>query len=175
METLLFTPYIDDRYERAMIYSRIGLKQSAYVFDREFDFYSYVEEAKQSSPNLKCILVDEANFMTKAQVAALTNIASNFGIAVLCYGIRSDFLGEPFEGSKYLLTWADEIIEIKTICHCGRKATMNMRIDESGQAIESGEQVHIGGNESYLSVCMLHYRENVRTFRNYEHNVEAIV
>lgn len=173
MDTLLFSPEVDDRYEQAMIYSRIGLKQPAIVFNTKFDFSTYLKEQKFARPNLKCILIDEAHFMTKAQVSQLTEITTELNIAVLCYGLRTDFLGEPFEGSKYLLAWAQELTEIKTICHCGRKATMNMRIDEYGRPVSSGTQIQIGGNESYISVCMTHYRENIGPFREIAKAVEV--
>jgi thymidine kinase len=103
-------------------------------------------------------LIDEAQFMTKSQVYQLCQITDDMNIPALAYGLRSDFLGEPFEGSMYLLAWADHIIEIKTICHCGSKATMNMRIDEKGMPVREGKQVEIGGNDRYVSVCRRHYR-----------------
>lgn len=164
MQTLLFAPQIDKRFGKAMVYSRIGLKQEAIPFEAQFDFFTYVKQKKGEMQNLRCILVDEAHFLTKYQVAELSDIATKLGIAVLCYGLRSDFLGEPFEGSKYLLAWAEELVEIKTICHCGRKGTMNMRIDGEGNPVTMGEQVQIGGNESYTSQCMKCYKEKVKSF-----------
>ncbi|MBS0634563.1 MAG: thymidine kinase [Verrucomicrobia bacterium] len=159
METLLFAPQFDNRFGTPMIYSRIGLKQEAVLFDENFDFFEYVQ--KHKTDLLKCILIDEANFLKKHQVAQLVDITKKLGLPVLTYGIRTDFLGEPFEGSKYLLAWAEELIEIKTICHCGRKATMNMRIDAEGKAISHGDQIQVGGNESYISLCMLHFSEQI--------------
>jgi thymidine kinase len=106
-------------------------------------------------------LIDEAHFLKKKQVEQLFQIATDLGVAVLCYGLRSDFLGEPFEGSRYLLAWAEEIAEIKTICTCSRKATMNMRIDKEGKAVTIGSQIQIGGNESYISKCMRCFRKEV--------------
>ncbi len=173
MQTILFAPLLDDRYGEHGIYSRIGLKQEAVPFDDDFNFYEYAKEKKSEMPKLKCVLIDEAHFITKAQVAQLTAITTKLNIAVLCYGLRSDFLGNPFNGSKWLLAWADELVEIKTICHCGRKATMNMRIDENGQPVTEGNQVHIGGNDSYVSVCMKDFRESVDTFREYENEYEV--
>ena len=114
------------------------------------------QEGKDCGP-ISCVLVDEAQFLSKDQVSQLTEIVDTLGIPVLCYGLRTDFMGEPFEGSKYLLAWADEIEEVKTICHCGKKATMNIKIDENGKRIECGEQVEIGGNEKYVSVCRDHF------------------
>jgi thymidine kinase len=165
MQTLLFAPKIDQRFEKTVIYSRIGLQQSATPFDDRFDFFSYVKHQLEHTPNVRCILVDEAHFLKKKQVAELVEIAQDLGIAVLCYGLRSDFLGEPFEGSRYLLAWAEEISEIKTICTCSRKATMNMRIDESGQPVVKGSQIQIGGNESYISKCMKCFKAAVPSFK----------
>ncbi|MCP5504125.1 MAG: thymidine kinase [Chlamydiales bacterium] len=167
METLLFAPNFDDRFGDPAIYSRIGLKQEAILFDQDFNLFDFVEEKKKTIDNLRCILIDEAHFLTKAQVAQIITITKRLNIAVLCYGLRSDFLGEPFEGSKYLLAWAEELVEIKTICHCGSKATMNMRIDSEGNPVKSGSQVQIGGNESYYSVCMKHYMEEVGSIQEY--------
>ncbi|GAB4187871.1 MAG: thymidine kinase [Simkaniaceae bacterium] len=167
MNTLLFAPQIDQRFGSPAIYSRIGLKQEAIAFHENFNFFTYTLDFENKLENLKCILVDEAHFLKKSQVAQLLEITIDIGIPVLAYGLRSDFLGEPFEGSKYLLAWAHELIEIKTICHCGRKATMNMRIDSSGRPITSGNQIQIGGNESYISTCVHHFREAVDTFRHY--------
>ena len=122
--------------------------------------------------NLRCVLIDEAHFLTKAQVAQLVTITKKFGLPVLCYGLRSDFLGETFPGSQYLLAWAEEIVEIKTICHCGSKATMNMRIDTKGNPVKAGVQVQIGGNESYLSVCMKHFLEEVGSIEEFAEEKE---
>jgi thymidine kinase len=161
MQTILFAPKIDQRFGNTIIYSRIGLKQEAVPFDNNFNFFEYVEERKNTNDNLKCILIDEAHFLNKKQVSELSDIATDLGIAVLCYGLRSDFLGEPFEGSKYLLTWAEELTEIKTICKCSRKGIMNLRIDSSGNAVTEGAQVQIGGNESYVSLCMQCYKNKI--------------
>jgi thymidine kinase len=162
MSTLLFAPKIDDRFGGPTIYSRIGLKQSAIGYDKEFNLFDYVQQKQKDLSNLACIFIDEAHFLTKSQVAQLVKITVELNIAVLTYGLRTDFLGEPFEGSKYLLAWAQEISEIKTICFCGSKATMNIRIDSEGKALTSGQQVQIGGNESYMSSCMLHFFQAVK-------------
>ena len=164
MQTIIFAPKLDNRFEKPMIYSRIGLKQEAVGFDQDTDFFEHVSNIKENSQNLKCILIDEAQFLTKNQVKQLTKITTKLSLPVLCYGLRSDFQGEPFTGSMYLLAWAQEIIEIKTICHCGRKATMNLRVDENGQPIEEGEQIQIGGNEKYISCCMVHFRQYNQKF-----------
>lgn len=159
MDTLLFIPAIDTRYEPSKIYSRIGLSAEAVSFNDEFNLFKYTQNQHLQNPNLKCVLVDEAQFLTKRQVIELTDIVDRLNFPVLAYGIRSDFLGEPFEGSKYLLVWADNVIELKTICHCGKKAIMNARIDSNGQVIKAGEQIQIGGNETYISLCRKHFKE----------------
>ncbi|MEM8727760.1 MAG: thymidine kinase [Chlamydiota bacterium] len=167
METLLFAPNFDDRFGDPAIYSRIGLKQEAILFNKDFNLVDFVEEKTERTDNLRCILIDEAHFLIKAQVAQAITITKRLNIAVLCYGLRSDFLGEVFEGSKYLLAWAEELVEIKTICHCGSKATMNMRVDSQRNPVKVGSQVQIGGNESYDSVCMKHYMEEVGSIQKH--------
>jgi len=160
METILFTPALDDRFGVGKIQSRIGLVSKAVIFDAEFDLYAYAaEHLSKPDSKIKCVLVDEAQFLNKAQVQQLTELVDKFNIPVLAYGLRTDFVGEPFEGSKYLLSWAEEVTEIKTICHCGRKATMNLRVDENGCAMTSGEQIVIGGNESYVATCRKHFKK----------------
>ena len=164
MQVLLFAPRIDNRFGKVAIHSRIGLTQEAIGFDDELNFFEYVSAQKDSLPHLKCVLIDEVHFLKKEQIKQLTKITSELRVPVLCYGLRSDFKGEPFEGSSYLLAWAEELSEIKTICHCGKKATMNLRIDSSGNPVEEGNQVQVGGNESYTSTCMVHFRECNKTF-----------
>lgn len=159
MDTLLFTPTFDDRYETGMIASRIGLRTSARSFDREFDFYADVARELHANQNIRCVLVDEAQFLTKEQVYQLSEVADQLKLPVLCYGLRSDFQGEPFPGSQYLLAWAEVLEEIKTICHCGSKATMNLRIDAEGHAVIEGSQVEIGGNDRYIAMCRKHFKE----------------
>jgi thymidine kinase len=158
MDTILFIPQIDTRYGTNKVASRIGLEANAIAFDSQFNLYAYVAKALAQNSNIKCVLLDEAQFLTKQQVYELTEITDALNIPVLAYGLRSDFKGEPFEGSQYLLAWADHLIEIKTICHCGRKATMNVRIDHNGRVLRAGEQVEIGGNERYMAVCRQHYK-----------------
>lgn len=172
MATILFSPKIDERFGSPTIYSRIGLKQEAIGFDKKLDLFEEVNHALEIRPNLKCVLIDEAHFLTKFQVKQLTKITTDLKIPVLCYGLRSDFKGEPFEGSMYLLAWAEELVEIKTICECGGKATMNLRVDHNGCAIEEGAQVQIGGNESYISTCMKHFRIKNKLFAHDEHMQE---
>lgn len=158
MQTLLFTPAIDTRYQKGTICSRIGLSDEAYAFNSSDNLYEITRELLKTVTDYACILIDEAQFLSRDQVLQLTDITDHLSIPVLAYGLRSDFRGELFPGSHYLLALADELIELKTICHCGRKAIMNMRINEDGQAVNEGEQVLIGGNESYVSTCRLHFK-----------------
>lgn len=157
MRTLLFTPAIDTRYEQGLIHSRIGLSQPAMMFQQGDNLFDIVKTHLASGKDCACVLLDEAQFLTRIQVHQLTQIADSLSIPVLAYGLRTDFRGELFVGSQFLLAWADELIELKTICHCGRKATMNMRINALGDAIHEGEQIVIGGNESYISTCRKHF------------------
>ncbi|MBM3467856.1 MAG: thymidine kinase [Alphaproteobacteria bacterium] len=157
MDTLLFTPIIDDRYGEGKIASRIGLANDAIPFDRSFNFFDYISKVQKEMPKLRCILIDEAQFMTKDQVLQSAEVVDHLKLPVLTYGLRTDFLGETFEGSRYLLSWAEELIEIKTICHCGSKATMNARIDEKGKIVRQGEQIEIGGNDRYIALCRKHF------------------
>lgn len=142
----LYTAAIDDRYGVGLITSRLGPQREVDVFDKHTDFLA-------STPEVSCVLVDEAQFLTKEQVVQLHRLAQVRGIPVICYGLRSDFRGDPFPGSAYLLALADDIEEIKNICTCGKKATMNIRVDAEGRRIRDGEQVSIGGNESYRQAC----------------------
>lgn len=158
MDTLLYTPKIDDRHGTGKITTRIGLQCPAIAVSKEFNIFESVKKAVNENPNIRCVLVDEAQFLTKAQIDQLTQVTDLLNIPVLAYGIRSDFRGEPFEGSLYLLTWADILIELKTICHCGKKATMNTRIDAQGNVLTEGEQIEIGGNEKYIATCRKHFR-----------------
>lgn len=155
MQTLLLTPVIDTRFQSGVVHSRIGLSEKALVFGAEDDVYQQVFSQNQ---DYACVLVDEAQFLTKKQVQQLTEVTDQLNIPVLAYGLRTDFRGELFEGSQYLLAWADELIEIKTICHCGRKATMILRLNEKGEVQSDGEQVMIGGNSLYASTCRKHYK-----------------
>jgi thymidine kinase len=157
METLLFTPELDNRQQKGLISSRIGLQANAITFDAHTNLYSMVEAIQQERPALKCVFVDEAQFLNKQQVLQLAAIVDQLNLPVLTYGLRSDFKGEPFEGSLYLLILAEEVAEIKTICHCGRKATMNMRIDDKGNKVSDGAQVEIGGNDRYIATCRIHF------------------
>jgi thymidine kinase len=150
MNVLLFTPRLDDRAGVGSIASRIGLRREAISFDQEFDLFVRVRDEQQQRP-IACALVDEAQFLTPRQVLQLTLVSDRLRVPVLCYGLRTDFRGEPFPGSKYLLAWAEELIEIKTVCHTGKKATMNARLDARGQRVWEGEQVEIGHHYVALS------------------------
>jgi len=159
MQTLLFSPALDTRYQYGTVHSRIGLEAPATPFTPQTDLFDTVVKERQADKvKLSCVLVDEAQFLTKDQVRQLSDVADQLNIPVLCYGLRTDFRGELFEGSHYLLAWAEELAEIKTICHCGRKATMNLRLDEHGHPLKSGEQIHIGGNETYVPTCRVHFK-----------------
>lgn len=143
MRTLVYAPMLDDRHGIGKITSRIGLTSSAIVLPAEMDLYEDVKQRHYDKP-VHCVLIDEAQFLTPKQVLQATKVCDLIGIPVLCYGIRTDFQGEPFEGSKYLLSWAEEISEIKTVCQSGRKATMNARLDENGNRVWEGQQVDVG-------------------------------
>lgn len=157
MDTLLFIPILDNRYEVGEITSRIGLKSKAIPFDDQFDFFAYVKNATEENNKISCVFVDESQFLKKEQVMQLSKITTQLNKPVLAYGLRTDFMGEPFEGSLYLLSWAEELNEIKTICHCGRKATANIRIDSNGNPMTKGQQIEIGGNDRYVAVCRKHH------------------
>jgi thymidine kinase len=159
MNTLILAPRLDDRYGTGKITSRIGLESSATTFSSDEDLYELIT-AKSAQETLNCVLVDEAQFLTKEQVFQLGEVTDALEIPVLAYGIRTDFQGEPFQGSKYLLAWADNLKELKAICFCGNKATMVIRLDEDGNAITQGSQVEIGGNDRYISMCRKHFKEN---------------
>jgi thymidine kinase len=146
---LLYTASIDDRSGAGKIASRLGLQRPAHVFDDTTDFLALLRRENA----LACVLIDESQFLHPAQVRALHQAAHAFNIPIICFGLRSDFQGKPFPGAAYLLTLADDIEEIKTICACGRKATMNVRFDSQGQRVHEGEQVDIGGNGKYVQVC----------------------
>ncbi|HEY4988705.1 MAG TPA: thymidine kinase [Opitutaceae bacterium] len=158
MRTLLFTPEMDTRAGPGRIKSRIGLSAEAVVLGTGDDMMERVKTAHAETP-VACVLVDEAQFLTPSQVHQLTDIADTLRIPVLCYGLRTDFQGKLFPGSAGLLAVADNLIELKTICHCGRKATMNLRIGADGNAVREGAQVEIGGNDRYVAMCRRHFKE----------------
>ncbi len=159
MNTLVLAPELDDRFGAGKVSSRIGLESEATIFNQEDDLHDIVTTEIKEEP-LHCVLIDEAQFLTKDQVFQLGEVTDKLNIPVLAYGLRTDFQGEPFEGSKYLLAWSDNLKEIKAICHCGTKATMVIRLDEHGKAVTEGSQVEIGGNDRYVSMCRKHFKEN---------------
>jgi thymidine kinase len=158
MTPLLFTPKLDDRYGEGWIKSRIGLQARATIFTSDDDLFEATREQLEER-NIHCVLVDEAQFLNREQVFQLSEIVDRLNIPVLCFGLRTDFQGELFEGSKHLLAWADELMELKTICHTGRKANMVVRVDDDGYAIKEGAQVEIGGNERYVSVSRAEFKK----------------
>lgn len=158
MRVMLFTADFDDRFAQGKIASRIGLQQDAELFNTTTDLYTKVKSAHKHQP-LSCVLIDEAQFLNKTQVKQCLKIVDMLDIPVLTYGLRTDFRGETFEGSHYLLAWADKMNELKTICHCGRKATFVAKVNENGEVVKEGEQIEIGGNERYVSFCRKHYCE----------------
>ena len=158
MRTMLFTAAVDDRFAAGTIVSRIGLSAPATGFDARTDLGALVLD-EHGRGALACVLVDEAQFLSTAQVEHLAALADRHGIAVLCYGLRTDFRGALFEGSARLLALADSLIEIKSVCACGRKATMNLRVDGDGRAIAHGRQTEIGGNERYVALCRRHHAD----------------
>ncbi|WP_076408238.1 thymidine kinase [Shewanella sp. UCD-KL12] len=158
MNTLVMTASIDDRYGVGKVASRIGIETEAQVFGSDDNVATLIGDAHKAE-HLSCILIDESQFLSKEQVKQLTYVVDVLDIPVLCYGLKTDFQGELFTGSQYLLAWADKLVELKTICHCGRKANMVVRLDGEGKPMREGEQVAIGGNESYESVCRKHFRE----------------
>ena len=157
MTPMLFTPKLDDRFGVGWIKSRIGLKARATIFLPEDDLFE-LTRSQLEERNIHCVLVDEAQFLSRDQVYQLSEIVDRLNIPVLCFGLRTDFQGELFEGSKHLLAWADVLSEIKTICHTGRKANMVVRVDDEGYALKEGAQVEIGGNERYVSVSRAEFK-----------------
>ena len=158
MDTLLFLPKVDADANKNKIHSRIGLIADAISVDTNFDFFEHVQNFRKEK-KVDAILIDEVQFLTKDQVRQICKISDNLNIPSMCYGIRTDFRGELFEGSSELLALADNLIELKTVCDCGRKATMVVRLDESGNVITAGEKIQIGGNDTYKVYCRKHFRE----------------
>lgn len=161
MRTIEFTAKIDTRVEEGFIASRIGLKKNAHLFDSDTNLFEIVLK-ECGGDQAACVFLDEAQFLRDEQVLQLARIVDELNIPVICYGLRTDFRGELFEGSARLLALADEIRELKTICKCGRKATMNLRIDEEGKAVKVGEKIEIGGNERYIPLCRRHFFEALK-------------
>ena len=162
MRVAILTPKLDFRAGSGTVASRIGLQAEGLAFSRDDDLQRVIEADIAARGKLDCVLVDESQFLSKAQVWQLSEVVDALRIPVLCYGLRTDFRGELFEGSQYLLAWADEMQKIKTICHSGKKATMNVRVDEAGRAVQDGPQVEIGGNERYVSVSRAEFKKVMR-------------
>ena len=158
MNALLYTVAFDTRFAEGKIASRIGLQSKAELFTSDTQLFNEVSEHNQNA-KISCMFIDEAQFLTKQQVKQCMQIVDELDIPVLAYGLRTDFMGETFEGSQYLLAWADKLNELKTICHCGRKATFVAKTNEHGEVMREGDQVEIGGNEKYVSLCRKHYCE----------------
>lgn len=158
MNAQLYTSSLDNRFGNDEITSRIGLKKKSNIFTKDTNIFEEIA-LQHKALFVDCLLIDEAQFLTKKQVEQLGKIVDKLEIPVLAFGIRTDFQGNLFEGSKFLLAWADNLKEIKTICHCGRKATMVLRINDQGKVIEDGAQIEIGGEDKYVSVCRKHFFE----------------
>jgi len=157
MQTYLITAHRDNRAGQATIASRIGIGQQADTFGSQEDLFAKIE-ARLATGSVACIFIDEAQFLSETQVWQLARAVDDLGVPIMCYGLRVDFQGALFPGSAALLALADEMREVRTICHCGKKATMVVRQDENGRALTSGDQVQIGGNETYVSLCRRHWR-----------------
>ena len=158
MRVSLWTAALDDRPGFGAISSRIGLSSDAHRYEPDTDIAARVLADHAEAP-IACVLVDEAQFLTKAQVWQCARLADEAGIPVVCYGLRTDFQGELFEGSAALLGIADSLVELKGVCHCGRKATMNLRVDDQGRAVSQGAQTEIGGNDRYVALCRKHFTQ----------------
>jgi thymidine kinase len=161
MHTMLWTAALDDRFGQGYVTSRIGLKADAHKFDPETEIKAEIA-AQHATRALACVLVDEAQFLSRAQVIQLADVADKMGIPVLCYGLRTDFQAELFPGSAALLGLADSLVELKAVCECGRKSTMNLRVDAQGNAVKEGAQTEVGGNDRYVALCRKHFLEKVR-------------
>lgn len=161
METMLWTAALDDRFGQGTITSRIGLTAEAHKFDAKTDFWAQVTGEQDRRP-LACLLVDEAQFLSREQVIQLARLADEANLPVVCYGLRTDFQAELFPGSAALLGLADALIELKAVCECGRKSTMNLRVDAAGNAVREGQQTEIGGNDRYVALCRRHFMERTR-------------
>jgi len=161
MATMLWTAAVDDRVGTGRIASRIGLSAPAHMFDAATDLFAAITARADAGP-IACVLVDEAQFLIRTQVLDLARVCDELGVPVLCYGLRTDFTGALFEGSAALLGLADILVELKAVCECGRKATMNLRIDDAGRAVAEGDQTAIGGNERYVALCRKHFMARLR-------------
>ena len=166
MQVILYSAAIDDRFEQGKIASRIGIAADAHLFQPDTDLFTDISNSI-TEQSISCVLIDEAQFLTTEQVQQLTDVVDELGIPVLAFGIRTDFRGELFAGSQALLAWSDKLIELKTVCHCGSKATMVLRLDEHGDVVKNGAQVEIGGNDRYVSVCRRHFKAGISRSPNH--------
>jgi thymidine kinase len=164
METMLWTAALDDRLGVGAIGSRIALSAAAHTYDESIDLFEAISNELRKR-KLDCILVDEAQFLSQPHVLQLCEVADQLNIPVLCYGLRTDFQAKLFPGSAALLALADSLVELKAVCECGRKATMNLRVDEEGHAIVRGQQTEIGGNDRYIALCRKHFFERLNESR----------
>jgi thymidine kinase len=161
METMLYTAAVHDRSGFGVIDSRIGVQASANAYGPDTNIRSEIEDELKKR-KLGCVLLDEAQFLSRAQVLQLASVCDELNIPVLAYGLRTDFQGNLFEGSGALLALADSLVELKAVCECGRKATMNLRVDEEGRAVKLGAQTEIGGNDRYIALCRRHFMERLK-------------
>lgn len=157
MHTLVLSPVVDDRFGIGKVSSRIGLQTESIAFSASENLFRLIQK-EHAFKTVHCVLIDESQFLTKLQVRQLSDVCDELDVPVLAYGLRTDFQGNLFEGSQQLMAWADTLNEVKTICHCGRKATMVLRMDSNGKPVRDGEQIQIGGNERYVSVCRKHFK-----------------
>ena len=164
MKTMLFTAELDNRSKVGNISSRIGLSEKASTFNNDDNLFSSVQE-RLNIDKISCVFVDEAQFLTEKLVWELSDVVEILNIPVMCFGLRTDFQGKLFEGSSSLLAIADELKEIKTICHCGKKANMVVRVDSNGKVLKEGAQIEIGGNEKYISLCRKHWKNEMENNR----------
>ena len=164
MKTMLFTAELDNRSKVGNISSRIGLSEKASTFNNDDNLFNSVEK-RLKKDKISCVFVDEAQFLTDKQVWELSDVVEILNIPVMCFGLRTDFQGKLFEGSSSLLAIADELKEIKTICHCGKKANMVVRVDSNGKVLKEGAQIEIGGNEKYISLCRKHWKNEMENNR----------
>ena len=164
MKTMLFSAELDNRSKVGNISSRIGLSEKASTFNNDDNLFSSVQE-RLNIDKISCVFVDEAQFLTEKQVWELSDVVEILNIPVMCFGLRTDFQGKLFEGSSSLLAIADELKEIKTICHCGKKANMVVRVDSNGKVLKEGAQIEIGGNEKYISLCRKHWKNEMENNR----------
>jgi thymidine kinase len=160
MRAEIFTAAFDNRFGLGKVASRIGLQADAQLFASQSNLFDEIQTLSQSG-KINCVFIDEAQFLSKQQVLQLTDVVDDLDIPVLAYGLRTDFLGETFEGSHYLMAWSDKMFELKTVCHCGRKANFVVRLDEDGVAVKQGAQVELGGNDRYESMCRKHFKQLV--------------